>query len=490
MNLRTFPIRAKDWILILIGAIIGFAGVYAYARLRPRSSQHYYENARLVSLNDDVSQGRANAIVIAAQKVSPSVVSITVVQTKVVSASPFQSPFADDFFRDFFGDFFPERYYRQQVRSLGTGLIISPDGYIVTNEHVVSNATRINVTLPDSRQYEARVIAADAALDHALLKIDAADLPYAELGNSDGLMIGEWVVAFGNPFGFMLEDTRPTVTVGVVSALNRSIKSTQEERVYKKMIQTDAAINPGNSGGPLVNVLGEVIGLNTAIFTSGGGSEGIGFARPINDVKKFIDEARRHGRIRSPWIGIWVREIAQDPNASAAPRGPGLLVAAVDRGCAAHRAGIRKDDRVLSVNGRSVSRVDDWSSFVSTAYVGDKINITVARGKDTTSADFTIEELGEPGPASSAIYGIHVQDINRELSRAYNILYEQGVVVTKVDPESIGEALGIVPGDVVLMVGSARVYSSDDFRKAARDARNMRIVIDRRGRIIQLGSGI
>ena len=261
--------RRSDYLLILLGIVIGSVAVYVYGALRPRPENLYYEGARLVSLNDEISKQRSNAIVVAAQRVSPSVVSITVVQTKMVSASPFRSPFADDFFRDFFGDFFPERYYRQQIRSLGTGLIISSDGYVVTNEHVISNATRIHVTLPDGRQYEGSLVASDITHDLALLKISATDLPYAGLGDSDALMIGEWVVAFGNPFGFLLEDTRPTVTVGVVSALNRSIKSTREDRVYKNMIQTDAAINPGNSGGPLVNVLGEVIGLNTAIFTSG-----------------------------------------------------------------------------------------------------------------------------------------------------------------------------------------------------------------------------
>lgn len=287
--------QRRDLISIAVGIALGLGAVYVYSRLAQRPATPYRESTRVAGVNEETSQQRTNAIVVAAERVNRSVVSITVVQTRVVAASPFRSPFSDDFFRDFFGDFLPERYYQQQIRSLGTGLIISADGDIVTNEHVISNATQINITLPDGRQYEGRVVAVDTGHDLALLKIEGTDLPFAELGDSDDLMIGEWVIAFGNPFGFLLEDTRPTVTVGVVSALNRSIKSTRADRVYKNMIQTDAAINPGNSGGPLVNILGQVIGLNTAIFTSGGGSEGIGFARPINEVKRFIDAADRAG---------------------------------------------------------------------------------------------------------------------------------------------------------------------------------------------------
>ncbi|MEO0141969.1 MAG: trypsin-like peptidase domain-containing protein, partial [candidate division WOR-3 bacterium] len=267
--------------LIGIGIAIGFLSLFNLFRTTGKSS-YYLQDLRLVSLNDEISKQRMNAIVLAANKVGPAVVSITVIQTRIITISPFD----DEFFRRFFGDFFPEQRYRQQIKSLGSGVIISPDGFIITNEHVVSNATEINVTLPDARQFKAQIIAADRTMDLALLKVDGHNLPYAELGSSEDLLIGEWVIALGNPFGFMLEDTRPTVTVGVISALNRAIKSAHEDRIYKDMIQTDAAINPGNSGGPLVNILGQVIGINTFILTSSGGSEGVGFARPINVVKK------------------------------------------------------------------------------------------------------------------------------------------------------------------------------------------------------------
>lgn len=483
--------KLRDIILILCGIVLGLVALQLYSWFRPKPQIYYFDDARLVNLNDEVSQQRANAIVVAAQRVSPSVVSITVVQTKVVSATPFFSPFADDFFQDFFRDFFPERYYQQQIRSLGTGLIISPDGYIVTNEHVVSNATRINITLPDSRQFEAQIIATDVTHDLALLRIDANDLPYAQLGDSDNLMIGEWVVAFGNPFGFLLEDTRPTVTVGVVSALNRSIKSTREDRVYKNMIQTDAAINPGNSGGPLVNILGEVVALNTAIFTSGGGSEGIGFARPVNDLKKFISEAREHGRVRIPWIGLWMKEITPDIAESMNIQQYGVLVSGVDEESGAQRAGIKEGDRIVSINDRSIARMTDWNRFVSNVYVGDKFDVTLLRGSDSLQFSFVVEELKEADLVRTrvVVYGLHVQDITDRLARQYNLAYREGVVVTKVEPNSIGDRVGIDPGDVILMVGNMRIHNRVDFQQATRYERDMSIIIDRNGRIIQFYLG-
>jgi serine protease Do len=484
--------KLKNLLLIIIGVAVGLFAVQVYRWLMPRSSVYYYEGTRLVSLNEEISEQRSNAIVVAAQKVSPSVASITVVQTKVVSASPFFSPFADEFFRDFFGDFFPERYHKQQIRNLGTGSIISPDGYIVTNEHLISNATQIKVTLPDSRQFEGRVIASDISHDLALIKIDVDNVPHATLGNSDDLMIGEWVVAFGNPFGFLLEDTRPTVTVGVVSALNRSIKSTREDRVYKNMIQTDAAINPGNSGGPLVNVLGEVVGLNTAIFTSGGGSEGIGFARPINDVKKFINEAREHGRVRVPWIGLWIKDIPEEAAESSNIEPRGVLVSGVDVESAAYESGIREGDRVISINNTRIESVADWNRFASNVFVDDRLEVTFIRNDNREMAAFVVEEFSEEDMLRTrvVIYGIQIQNIDTQLAKKYRLAYSDGVVVTDVEANSVGDKLGIMPGDVVLMIGNVRIHNKTDFQKALRYQRDMSIIIDRNGRIIQLYLGV
>ncbi|MEO0079373.1 MAG: trypsin-like peptidase domain-containing protein [candidate division WOR-3 bacterium] len=245
--------------------------------------------------NEAITQSRTNAIVLAARRVSPAVVSVTVTQTRVVTFDPFAG-FGFEF-DDFFRDFFPRHTYRQEVKSMGSGVIVDKRGYIITNAHVVYNASRITVTLPDNRKFPAELIALDTELDLALLKISGKNLPVAPLGNSDDLMIGEWAIAIGNPFGFLIEDAQPTVTVGVISALHRDIRAYRSSGVYTDMIQTDAAINPGNSGGPLCNALGEVIGINTFIFSHAGGSEGVGFARPIGAVKRFMNDVlARAGR--------------------------------------------------------------------------------------------------------------------------------------------------------------------------------------------------
>jgi serine protease Do len=288
----------KKWVYLLFliigflfGIIVGFNYYHSFKSIKAPVKE---EKLVLVSqLEEKLSNQRVNAIVLAAKKVSPAVVSIAVTQTRIVTYSPFSSPFFDDFWRDFFKDFFPQRRYKEEIKGLGSGVIIDPTGYIVTNSHVVENATEIKVSLPDGRSFDGEIIALDPEEDLALLKINGKDLPYAQLGNSDDLLIGEWVIALGNPFGFLIEDTKPTVTVGVISAVNREVRGRTEGRVYKNMIQTDAAINPGNSGGPLVNILGEVIGINTFILSHAGGSEGVGFAIPINRVKEFIEEAKK-----------------------------------------------------------------------------------------------------------------------------------------------------------------------------------------------------
>lgn len=474
-------IMKRDIITGMIGFVVCLGVLFLYDHLKPRSPYNNLNYLKLVNLNDEISKQRMNAIVLAANKVGPAVVSITVIQTRIITVSPFD----DEFFRRFFGDFFPEHRYRQRVKSLGSGVIITPDGYILTNEHVISNATEINVTLPDARQFKARIIAGDRALDLALLKIDGSNLPYAELGDSDDLMIGEWVIALGNPFGFLLEDTRPTVTVGVISALNRAIKSTYEDRIYKDMIQTDAAINPGNSGGPLVNIMGHVIGINTFIFTSSGGSEGVGFARPINVVKKFINETKQYGKIRTPWIGIWVQEITPEIAEAMGIEKRGVLVSNVDLNSPAQNAGIKEGDRIIAVNGEIINNLSSWDRVCTKVFVGDTMDVTLYRNKDSLIVSFIVKEFQEPIGFGSRL-GIYVEDINLYLIKKYDLGYKQGVVVTKVEKGSLGEKLGFSPGDVILRVGDMRIKNKEDFKDAISDFKNRYFIIDRGGLIFQI----
>jgi serine protease Do len=476
--------KLKDFLYIITGILLAITVWLVYNALKPTSVHYYTDQLQLVGLNEQISQQRANAIVAAADLVSPAVVSITVVQTRVVSTSPFYSPFSDDLFREFFRDFFPEQYYRQQIKSLGTGMIISEDGYILTNEHVIANATDIHVSLPDGRNFNAQLVVADKTIDLALLKIEGNVFPCVVLGNSEDLMIGEWVIAFGNPFGFLLEDTSPTVTVGVVSALNRSIKSTRDDRIYKNMIQTDAAINPGNSGGPLVNILGQVVGINTFIFTSGGGSEGIGFARPVSMAKKFINEAKQYGRVRPPWIGLWLQDITPDLAQALDIKENGALVTNVDERSPASQAGIKEGDRVTKVNGMFIRRVADWDRLAANTFVGDTLQVTYFRDDQPKEVRFTVSEFKE-SQGTRIKFGIYVENINYYLMKKYDLTYESGVVVTKIENNSIGERIGLRAGDVILAVGNTRISTKKQFQDVFKNAGKTYLIIDRNGLILQ-----
>jgi serine protease Do len=337
----------------------------------------------------DISSSRKSAIVTAAQRVSPAVVSVSVVTTRVVRTDPF------GMFRDEFWDrFYPPTEYRERIPGLGSGVIVDAKGLLLTNEHVVRNAEEIKVTLTDGRELPARVLGGSATYDLAVLKVDAKNLPTAPLGDSDGLVVGEWAIAIGNPFGYLLNDTQPTVTAGVVSATRRDIKSEATETgVYKNMIQTDAAINPGNSGGPLVNGDGEVIGINTFIFTKGGGSLGIGFAIPINLAHRMVDEIQKYGRVRSAWPGMQVQEVTPylARRLGYTDLG-GLVVSRVENGGPADRAGVRIGDRIRQVNGQTVNSVDDAQRGIYGAQVGDRLRLAIERGNRKLDLSLTLAE--------------------------------------------------------------------------------------------------
>jgi serine protease Do len=345
---------------------------------------------------DDVASSRRSAIVRAAEHVGPAVVSITVVQTRVVAASP-RSPFADPFFDQFFRDRFGVRRRVEKVPSLGSGVLLTADGLVVTNEHVVRHGTDIKVTLTDGRQFDADLIASQQDYDLALLRINGSNLPYAELGSSRDLIIGEWAIAIGNPFGYLLEDAHPTVTVGVISAVNRNIKTSEEViGVYTGMIQTDAAINPGNSGGALVNSLGQVIGINTFIITQSGGSMGMGFAIPVSRVKFILDEVRRYGRIREIWIGLLVQEMTPlIARSFGLESSEGVIVSQVDKGSPADKAGLKRGDVIIEVNGGHITDFESARRAIFGARVGDVLEFTIVRDGDQKTVRVDVEEAPE-----------------------------------------------------------------------------------------------
>jgi len=310
-----------------------------------------------------------DAIINVANIAGKAVVSISTEHTQKLRGggrrffrTPFRSsPFSEDeSFRRFFDDFFgemPDREYKQM--GLGSGVIIDGEGYILTNEHVISDADKITVTLPDGREFKGEVKGKDVRSDLAIIKINAKDLPACALGDSDNLKIGQWVVAVGNPFGFALQNPEPTVTAGVISALHRSIGRIAPNRDYGDLIQTDAAINPGNSGGPLVNLKGEIVGINVAIFSTSGGYEGVGFAIPINNAKKIISFLKEGKKILYGWLGVTVQDLSEDmAKYFGCPDKNGVLVGKVLENSPAQKAGMK--DIIQQASERVKVLLQQW----------------------------------------------------------------------------------------------------------------------------------
>jgi len=398
---RSTPIWSwKVWMFFLVGGLLGavchsiMVQRVGYAtQERSREPARFVESASSQGAYSQqgpgVGESRRNAIVRAAERVGPSVVSVSVLQTRVYRRSALGYPFNDDFFQRFFHP--PSVEYREQVPGLGSGFIIDERGYVLTNEHVVHDAEEITVTLTDGREMPGRLVGADPTYDLAVIKIPAAEnLPVCPLADSERLLVGEWAIAIGNPFGFLLNDTQPTVTAGVVSATRRDVKTDASSLgIYKDMIQTDAAINPGNSGGPLANADGEVIGINTFIFTQGGGSLGIGFAIPINRAKRVVEEIINYGRVRSVWIGLVVDEITPYvARYREIENTEGLLVQNVESESPADVAGVQKGDIIRRINGEGISNAKEARRSLFGSQVGDTISLNIER--EGRSKDFEL----------------------------------------------------------------------------------------------------
>jgi len=339
------------------------------------------------SVGEQITNSRRTAITRAVAMASPAVAGINVTEVR-----EYRDPWsADPFFRQFFGD----RVYKQEVKGLGSGFIISPDGYIVTNDHVAGNAKEITVTLTNKEKYKAELVGTDQATDVSLLKIEGKNFPYLRLGSSDDILIGEWVIAMGNPFGLFEISDKPTVTVGVVSAIGMNL-SEQEGRYYRDMIQTDAAINGGNSGGPLVNSLGEVIGINTLIYTGGQTSTyiGYGFAIPINRVKRVVDELRKNGKIdRNLWTGLDIQTVdVRVARYFGLAKAEGVIVSDVKRNSPGDRAGFKPGDIINTVNGERMINDDSFIAILIDSKPGDVLRMKVMREKKEFDLSLKLEK--------------------------------------------------------------------------------------------------
>lgn len=374
----------------LIGSVVRSNGEAAASASEASNAEAFPTAARQDApaggAQDDLSRSRSNAITKAVARISPAVVGINVIEIR-----QYRDPFFSDdpFFRWFFGD----RSSREPVKGLGSGFIISPDGYIVTNDHVAGNATEITVTTTNGDRLKADLVGSDPFTDIALLKVDGKDLPYLTLGDSQDIIIGEWAIAFGNPFGLFEINDKPTVTVGVVSSAGMNIGRI-ENRYYRDMIETDAAINGGNSGGPLANSRGEVIGVNTLIFTGGQSTTfvGYGFAIPINKVKTVVAELRKNGKVvRDVFAGFEVQPVdMRIARYFGMARAEGVIVTDLDRGGPATKAGVKVGDIILSVNKQKINGVDDLEVYLLDSKVGDVWEVELLREKKLVTLSMTI----------------------------------------------------------------------------------------------------
>jgi serine protease Do len=358
--------------LPLVGLLSAFVGAAAVGGPSSSSSLVRVAQAQMLA-------AKPFSFAAVARRATPSVVNIFTTQR--VKVAPFGE---GDPFDQFFRQLFPELPREMEQKSLGSGVIIDRQGFILTNHHVVANADEIQVKLSDTRSFPAELVGSDARTDLALIRVRGKDLPEAQLGNSDALGVGDWVLAIGNPFG--LEET---VTAGIVSAKERVIGAGPVDN----FIQTDASINPGNSGGPLVDVEGRVVGVNSAIYSRSGGSIGIGFAIPINLAMQVVDQLRAHRRVVRGWIGVAMQDVtAELARHFGLSSSEGALVSDIYRGGPAHRAGIRRGDVIVAFNGRPVHNSRELSRWAAEVPVGTKVKIEVAREGGRRSFDVLVEE--------------------------------------------------------------------------------------------------
>ncbi|HXJ36320.1 MAG TPA: DegQ family serine endoprotease [Candidatus Eisenbacteria bacterium] len=417
-----------------------------------------------------------------AEHVSPAVVNISTTQ-EMKSPHGLGGPGApggpggpggddDDQFQEFFGPFerffnMPRRPYK--ARSLGSGFIIDPKGYIITNNHVVENADEIVVKLSTGKEYKAKVVGRDAKTDIALIELKgASDLPAVKLSDSEGIRVGDWVVAIGNPFG--LENT---VTAGIVSALGRHIN----QGPYDNFIQTDAAINPGNSGGPLLNTKGEVVGINTAIFSRGGGNIGIGFAIPISLAHEIVPQLKERGHVTRGWLGVMIQKVTPDIAESLGLEDTkGALVADVVKEGPAEAAGLKQGDVIVEFDGKPVVDSAELPLLVARTGVGKSVKLKIIRDKNSQEvtvkiAELKDEEQAESGGSTSDDLGLAVQSLTPDLAENLNLDKSlKGVVVTQVEPGGPAAEAGLRRGDVILEVNRKPVKNAAAFQKSIREA--------------------
>lgn len=429
---------------------------------------------------EELDRGRSTAIVRAARTVAPAVVSISVRRRERVR----RRSFFDDYFLPF-----------RESQGLGSGFVVDPEGVVVTNHHVVENASEILVTLPDGRDFPARLAGSDPVTDVAVLLLDtdggestsasSVALPTAPLGTAADLMIGEWTVAIGNPFGQLISNAEPSVTAGVVSALGRHIvPQGDDEGFHLGMIQTDAAINPGNSGGPLVNALGEVIGVNTSILSRSGGSEGLGFAIPIDRALRVAQDLAQYGEVRRAWLGLDVDAVEAD----AFGRSSGVRVARVTPGSPAAEAGVREGAHLLAAGGSRMATPLDFAAVLLDLRAGDAVRLEVEG-----TAPVVVRAARLPSATADRVAlleNLEVVTVTPEIRAERRLASSRGALVVEISAE-LSRATGLAAGDVILAVNQHRVdtaeAAADELRRSQRSRRAFVLSFERNARVVRTG---
>jgi serine protease Do len=430
---------------------------------------------RGVEPQDAIDASRRTAIVRAAERVAPAVVSVNVVRRETVRP------------RTLYEQFFLPPGAEREVAGLGSGFIIHGDGLVLTNEHVVRGASAVIVTLADGRDFEGELVGTDEVNDLALIRLstNGATLPVAPLGRSDDLLIGEWVVAIGNPFGQLLSNTEPTVTAGVISGIGRNIvpSGADNRGYYLGMIQTDASVNPGNSGGPLVNAEGEVIGVNSSIFTRGGGSEGLGFAIPINRARTVVLDLVNEGTVRRPWAGLEL----EPANPNRLGRSREVRVAGVAPGSPAERAGLRSGMLLRSANGYPIRTPLDWEAALLEVRVGDTVHVAAGASGDQHYRVVPVDLPSLSAQRISALEAFELVTLTPAIRSERGLTSERGALIVGMS-DPVRRTLGLREGDLIIGINRYAVGSAEEAadilqrlpRPGVRTA--VRLLIERNGR--------
>jgi serine protease Do len=478
-------------------AVLGATLIWSYASL---TTSHASNPAPVVEAQSITLPGSLPAAGFSdvAKAVTPAVVNITTSAAEQVSDSTPPRGRADEFFGSPFG---PRRFgppmepRERRGGGQGSGVIVTHDGYVLTNNHVVDGAKTVTITLPDKREFKGKIVGNDPKSDIAVIKIDGSNLPTIAWGDSSRLQVGEYVLAVGNPFGL-----NSTVTLGIVSALGRGRMGITQ---YEDFIQTDAAINPGNSGGALVNTKGELIGINTAIFSQSGGYQGVGFAVPTSMSKPIYESLVKTGKVVRGYLGIGIQDLNQDLARSFDLKGSnGAIVTDLKEEGPAEKAGLKQGDVIMSFQGIPIEDAVTLQRAVTRSAVGSKATVKVMRDGHEKDLSVTIGELpenqqvakAETGSSDQPLAGLAVQELDRETAQELGLKGKlQGVVVTAVDPESEAERAGLMPGDVIRELNRKPVASMKDYDRVASDLKkgqNVLVLINRRGASLYLSAKI